>query len=177
MKLFFALLGIVGAGLLGYWLEPHMRYGLTGVAPVPVPAKPVVEILATAAPPPSPAEAVVVEIDSGDTSPPAETVDPAPEPETDPQAVPPGAPPSSAEIVKLMRESVESGQIEKFTVDDVSEWIAKEDEEIDGVKYQTGVATYEAKTIFGTKNLQAKALIKDGKVVRWIGLATGLEIK
>ncbi len=189
MKSFFAVLGIIGAGLLGYWLEPYMRYSLTGVAPWVVPAKPVGKAVPLALPAPVP---VVVppqastslpppdqipEPTSPETLLPLENLDPVPQPESTPPSTPPGTPLSAAEIVKLMEESVGSGQIQEFTVDDVTEWLAKEDEEIDGVNYQTGLANYESKTIFGVKNYQAKALIKDGKVVRWLGVTTGLEIK
>ena len=34
-----------------------------------------------------------------------------------------------------------------------------------------------AQTIFGEKTVQAKALIKEGKVVKWIYAKTGMEIR
>ena len=43
--------------------------------------------------------------------------------------------------------------------------------------YQIGAVAYKAETIFGVKTIQAKALIKDGKVQRWIWPKSGMEIK
>ena len=40
-----------------------------------------------------------------------------------------------------------------------------------------GTLTYKAETIFGVKTIQAKALITDGKVQRWIWPKSGMEIK
>jgi len=50
-------------------------------------------------------------------------------------------------------------------------------EEVDGESYQTGMAAYKAKTIFGVKTVQAKALIKGGKVAKWVYAKTGMEIR
>jgi hypothetical protein len=48
---------------------------------------------------------------------------------------------------------------------------------VDGETYQTGLAAYKAETIFGPKTVQAKALIKGGKVIKWIYAKTGMEIR
>jgi hypothetical protein len=48
---------------------------------------------------------------------------------------------------------------------------------VDGQPFQTGSVTYKAETIFGVKTIQAKALIKGGKVQRWIWPKSGMEIK
>jgi len=48
---------------------------------------------------------------------------------------------------------------------------------VDGTKFQTGLAAYKAETIFGVKNIQAKALIQGGKVISWIWPTSGLEIQ
>jgi hypothetical protein len=76
-----------------------------------------------------------------------------------------------------MQESVRTGQIKEFTFDQVLAWKAEADETIDGETYQTGLASYKAETIFGVKTIQAKALIKNGKVQRWIWPKSGMEIK
>jgi hypothetical protein len=76
-----------------------------------------------------------------------------------------------------MQESVRGGQIKEFTFDQVLTWKADADETVDGETYQTGLASYQAETIFGVKTIQAKALIKEGKVQRWIWPKSGMEIK
>jgi hypothetical protein len=76
-----------------------------------------------------------------------------------------------------MQDSVRTGQIKEFTFDQVLTWKAEADETIDGETYQTGLASYKAETIFGVKTIQAKALIKNAKVQRWIWPKSGMEIK
>ncbi len=106
-----------------------------------------------------------------------------PEPAPEPSPIPAGRPEiepipaAGGEVVKAMQESIQGGQIQEFTFDQVLEWKATDDETVDGETYKTGTATYKAETIFGMKQLQAKALIKGGKVQRWIRPKSGLEIK
>jgi hypothetical protein len=76
-----------------------------------------------------------------------------------------------------MQESIKAAQIKEFTFDQVLEWTAGPDETVDGETYQTGLASYKAETIFGVKTIQAKALIKGGKLQRWIWPKSGMEIK
>ncbi|MFM2296419.1 MAG: hypothetical protein RL117_126 [Verrucomicrobiota bacterium] len=130
-------------------------------------------------PEPEPAVAVAAE----------PTPEPKPEPEPMEEAEPaataapePATPVATAplgpdEIVQLMKTSLRSGQITEFKLEQVNDWKPGEEETIDGEPFQTGLATYQAETIFGTKNIQAKALIKGGKVVRWIWPTSGLEIQ
>lgn len=80
-------------------------------------------------------------------------------------------------VIKLMKESIQSGKITEFKVTQVTGWRVADPETVEGVNYQIGIATYPAETVFGTRSLEAKALIKDGKVVRWIRPKSGLEIK
>ena len=77
-----------------------------------------------------------------------------------------------------MKASIQAGEIKEFGFDQVLEWVAGEGEEtIDGESYQTGLASYKAETVFGVKTIHAKALIKGGKVVRWLWPKSGMEIK
>lgn len=114
--------------------------------------------------------------------PPVANKDPEPPMEEEP-AAPPVAPPTPAaalgpeEIVKLMQDSIRAKQVKEFTFDQVLGWKAGEEEEVDGEKYQTGVAAYKAETIFGVKTIQAKALIQGGEVKKWIWPNSGMEIK
>lgn len=146
-----------------------------------------VEQLIANPPPPAvePPPAVVAQVDP--TPPPAVepmpvkqpevAVEPAPQPEPEPAPAPVVSALSPDDIVKLMQESIRSGQIKEFTFDQVIGWKAGEEEEFEGEKYQTGLAAYKAETIFGVKNIQAKAMIQGGKVIRWIWPTSGLEIQ
>lgn len=103
---------------------------------------------------------------------------PAPEPAPVPSPVPTPAPAGqSMDVVKVMQESIRSAQIKEFTIAQVLGWKAEPNETIEGVSYQVGTLTYKAETIFGVKTIQAKALITDGKVQRWIWPKSGMEIK
>lgn len=82
----------------------------------------------------------------------------------------------AAQIVNAMEASVKAEQIKKFSYAAVTSWKAGDNEMIDGQDYQTGLITYKDQTIFGVKNIQAKALILNGKVQRWIWPTSGLEI-
>lgn len=109
---------------------------------------------------------------------PAPTPAPAPEPAPIPEPAPaPVTASGPTDAVKLMQDSVRAGQIKEFTFGQVLTWKADADETIDGETYQTGLASYKAETIFGVKTIQAKALIKGGKVQRWIWPKSGMEIK
>lgn len=271
MKFLFAIIGILGAGVLGYVLEPDMRPALTGmvptapappvtlpqtVAPIATPAQPrydyaslqpsqlpekiilTAQAFATAPgetdalpfpagtkikplriegsdvhfsiggtfqgkiavdqtnlvetlianPPPAPVAApvepppvVVTETTPAPVAQPMPTPTPVPTPEPTPEPTPTPVASASAlsaeDIVKVMQESIRSGQIKEFTFDQVIGWKATEEESVDGQTYQTGLAAYKAETIFGVKNIQAKALIQNGKVTRWIWPTSGLEIE
>jgi hypothetical protein len=80
-------------------------------------------------------------------------------------------------VVKVMQESIRSAQVKEFTFDQVLGWEPASDETVDGESYKIGMVSYKAETIFGVKTIQAKALIKDGKVQRWIWPKSGMEIK
>lgn len=114
--------------------------------------------------------------------------EPIPAPTPEPEAVPtpepapvtesvPVAQAGPTDAVSLMQASVRSGQIKEFSFDQVLTWKAEADEIINGETYQTGLTSYKAETIFGVKIIQAKALIKDGKIQRWIWPKSGMEIK
>ena len=103
---------------------------------------------------------------------------PKPAPETTPANEPtPDSTDNSDDVVKMMQTSIKNGQIKEFTFDQILEWTAAAPEIIEGETYQTGLASYEGETIFGVKKIQAKALIKGGKVLRWIWPKSGMDIK
>ena len=101
-----------------------------------------------------------------------------PMPESIPAAAPVAAPAAgSTDVVEVMKQSIQAAQIKEFTFDQVLDWKPEADEIVDGESYQTGLASYKAETIFGVKTIQAKALIKGGKVHRWIWPKSGMDIK
>ena len=105
---------------------------------------------------------------------PAPVPTPEPAPVVEPAPAPTGNP---ADVVKAMQESIKAAQIKEFTFAQVLDWKADEPETTDGETYQTGLISYKAETIFGVKTIQAKALVKGDKVVRWIWPKSGMEIK
>lgn len=106
-------------------------------------------------------------------------LEPAPE-ETPAPVVEAFVPPvgkAGAVLVKIMQTSIRNGQLKEFAFNQVRGWKPEANETVDGVLYQTGVAAYKAETVFGTKTILAKALIKNGKVARWIWPKSGIAIK
>lgn len=104
---------------------------------------------------------------------------PAPEPAPVPEPAPaPAAPVGPVDVVAIMQGSIKGGEIKEFTFDQVLDWQAADaTETVDGEVYHTGIASYKAETVFGVKTIQAKALIKGGKVARWLWPKSGMEIK
>ena len=141
--------------------EPEPAPAPTGDSeePAPVPDPPV-------QPMPEPAPAPEPE--------PAPAPEPAPEPAPAPQPAPASGP---VNVVKVMQDSIRAREIKEFTFDQVLSWKAEPDETVEGEVYQAGSVAYKAETIFGVKTIQAKALIQEGKVKRWIWPKSGMEIK
>ncbi|MEI6655341.1 MAG: hypothetical protein WCP45_11275 [Verrucomicrobiota bacterium] len=142
-----------------------------------------------AAIPPAPAAPVT---DPGAATQPAATPDPAAV--ADPAATPPAAPSAAGpspqpaapaasspaatgDTVEVMKAHIRGGGVKEFTFEQVLGWKAEADEVIDGSTYQTGIIRYKAETIFGEKTIEAKALLQDCKVVRWVWPKSGMEIK
>jgi len=193
MKYFFPMLCVVAAGGAGYMFEPQITPNLISYNqtkervievveksdPAPAPALPKVDPVP---PPVEPPPVVQNDPEPTPEPPPVVQADPEKMDEATPPVAPPDAPPESAamspeEIEKVMQESIKTAQVKEFTFEQVLGWKAGEPEEVDGVSYQTGQAAYKAETIFGVKTIQAKALIKDGKVTKWIWPNSGMEIK
>jgi outer membrane biosynthesis protein TonB len=147
------------------------------VTAVPEPA-PTPEPPPAPTPPPEPTPVPVPEPTPAPTPDPAPEPPPAPTPEPAPVSEPaPAVAAGTTNAVKAMQDSIKAAQIKEFTFAQVLEWNPAADETVDGETYQTGLASYKAETIFGVKTIQAKALIKAGKVQRWIWPKSGMEIK
>jgi hypothetical protein len=108
---------------------------------------------------------------------PEPTPAPEPMPASEPEPTPAPAPTGPVNVVAAMQESIRGGQVKEFTFDQVLEWKPGAAETVDGESFESGLISYKAETIFGVKTIQAKALIKDGKVQRWIWPKSGMEIK
>ncbi|MBT7970045.1 MAG: hypothetical protein HN570_03530, partial [Verrucomicrobia bacterium] len=122
-------------------------------------------------PTPAPTPAPVAKIDPVVPNPePMPVVEPTPAPAADAKL-------GEDKIIALMKDSIAGGAVKEFTSDQVKGWKANGEETIDGTEYQTGLAAYEAATIFGVRPVQAKALIKDGKIERWVYAKSGMEIQ
>jgi len=200
MKFVFPILCIAAAGAAGYFLEPHLETSLIPASKPVVVAGPEEEEIPAPAPEPAPAPTPapepepepVVQADPAPEPAPAPAPEPAPEPQPAPEPVvqeepapepmeeetpAPAAALDQAAVVKLMQDSIKAGGLKEFTFDQVLDWKAGEEEDFDGVTYQTGIAAYKAETIFGVKTIEAKALISEGKIQKWIWAKSGLEIK
>jgi len=82
------------------------------------------------------------------------------------------------EIVIAMQQYVEDEKVTEFTYDQVEEWDAGEDEEIDGKSVQTGTVTVTSQTVFGSESTKkAKAIIVKGRVRRMIWPKSGFEVE
>ena len=104
--------------------------------------------------------------------------EPAPAPEPTPVAeATPATPPAAADVVGAMQASIRAAQIKEFKFDQVQEWTESPAETIDGETYQIGIASYKAETMFGVRVIQAKALIKNGSVQRWVYSKSGMDMK
>ena len=82
-----------------------------------------------------------------------------------------------AAIIACVQASVNSKTVTEFKPEQVTEWLAGEEMEFDGVNYQTGLVTFEAETILGTQTQKAIALIENGEVVKWLWAKTNLEMR
>ena len=81
------------------------------------------------------------------------------------------------QIVEVMKKSIKEGAVKEFTFDQVKDWQGQEEKEtIDGTEFQIGIATYEGQTIFGLRDVKAKALIQNGAIDRWVYANTGRPI-
>ena len=95
---------------------------------------------------------------------------------SEPEAVETPGPEPDA-LVKIMQQSINEAEIAEFQADQVREWLPGPEETVDGEIYQTGTVLYDKELLFGDKTLKAKALINDGKVVRWCWPDLGMDIK
>lgn len=80
-------------------------------------------------------------------------------------------------IIPLMVESIRAGEVKEIQLDRIDYWKWIGYEEIGGTGYWTGVVGYTAKTMFGDINAEGKALMRDGRVEKWIYSGSEEEIR
>ena len=166
--------------------DTDLMHQLAENPPPPVEPKP--EPAPEPEPTPEPEPAPVPAGDSSDPMPepeppvvetePATMPEPEPEPEPEPAPAPEPEPePAPADVVSIMKKSIGDGDVKEFTMEQVLDWKEGGVETLDGSSDQTGTLNYKAETIFGVREIQAKALISNGEVVRWIWPKSGMEIR
>ncbi len=79
-------------------------------------------------------------------------------------------------IHQIMQRSLLDSEVTHFTVAQVIEVKDVGQTVINGVQYQFGIIDYRENTIFGERVYQAQALIRDGKVEKWIWPSNGMKI-
>lgn len=84
---------------------------------------------------------------------------------------------TDAQFEDALKASVKSGDVTEFKYEQVLEWEREGEEEVDGDTYEVGMITYQADTLFAEQQLKAKALIQDGKVVRWLWPTTNTTMR
>jgi len=160
MKYVFLMIAVFMMFIIGYLMEPALRDAMTPELVEQEPA--VVEVEK-----PSP-----VDVPSPEPEPVA-TVEPEAEDED-------GKPPidlSDNEIRRVMQQSIQDAEIKHFTIGQVTTWKDFGEEENDGVTYQFGLLDYRDESgIFGPREFEAKALIRNGKVEKWIWTSNGMQI-
>jgi hypothetical protein len=83
----------------------------------------------------------------------------------------------SSPVIVAMQESFQNDGLKEFTEATPTRWQAGTDETVGGETYQTGLLDYLAQTPFGGKAMQVKALLQDGKVVKWVSVTSGKELR
>lgn len=188
--------------ILGYVLEPTMRDALTLESPEPEPevSAPASDVAAVEPEPaiedpettPTEPEIAVVEPETPATTPGQEVSGTEPDPEdeievvvapeepapTEPTGpvVTPVADSEDIQIRQLMHQSLQNGEISHFDVSQVTRVTDVGQEVINGVQYQFGILEYRDNTVFGQRDFEAKALIRDGKLEKWVWPANGMRI-
>lgn len=85
---------------------------------------------------------------------------------------------SNEEVVALMKDSLAKKEVSAFSAEEVTNWdTLPETEYVNEVEYQVGTATYQKETIFGKSAISAKALIRNGKIYKWVHAKTGVDLQ
>jgi hypothetical protein len=106
---------------------------------------------------------------------------PTPDPVSDTEPEEPKEDPvvklSESELIDILKASVKAGDVNEFEFSQVISWKEADEELIGSDTFQVGMVTYKADTIFDEQQLDAKAIIKDGKVVKWLWPTTNTQMR
>lgn len=72
-----------------------------------------------------------------------------------------------------MKASIRRGEAGSFQIETADRWRWAGKETIDGEEYDVGLVMMVTESAFGTSEVELKALIRDGKLVKWLDTATG----
>ena len=72
-----------------------------------------------------------------------------------------------------VKESLRKGEAGVFSINDASRWRWGGTENLDGTDYEIAHVVIITDSAFGRKEHEVKALLREGKVVRWVDAATG----
>ncbi len=75
--------------------------------------------------------------------------------------------------IPAMVASIKAKDVTEFTLEKIKSWTPALFDEVDGEPYWTATVKYEAKTIFGTFDAEAMALMQKGAVKKWIYAGSG----
>lgn len=81
-----------------------------------------------------------------------------------------------SDLLAVVKGSVKNKDISEFTSEAVTEWTIGENETIFEKEYQVGLVTFQKKTFLGDQPVSAKALVRNGKLEKWVYVETGVEI-
>ncbi len=82
----------------------------------------------------------------------------------------------SAPVFSVMRESLARGEATDRLLEDARKWRWIGREKVNGQNYETGIVSIEVETIFGVFASEIKALIRDGRVEKWVDPVSGQKI-
>lgn len=71
-----------------------------------------------------------------------------------------------------MKESLRNAEAGTFELENTTEWRWLGRETIEGVEYEVGVAVFETESAFGVARTEIKALLRGGRVEKWINPTT-----
>ena len=75
--------------------------------------------------------------------------------------------------VRAMVDSIAKNDVTEFDLKMIKEWTPVLFDEIEGEPYWTATVKYDAKTVYGTFDAEAMALMKEGKVEKWVYAGSG----
>ena len=75
--------------------------------------------------------------------------------------------------VRAMVDSIAKKDVTEFDLKTIKEWTPVLYDEIEGEPYWTATVKYDAKTVYGTFDAEAMALMKGGEVEKWIYAGSG----